>query len=419
MLELPTELVQEIMGNLAYNRPTLMSSALVSPTFRDVCQQMLFVELTFPSILFCDQILLGARILPILKASPRIVSYIQSVSISDGPILQRNYRPVAASRLADDSDFAEVLNLLSLQGRVKNISFSDLRWSKLPSTTRNTICVLCRSRSIQTASIRTSPFQLTGLFGQSLKHLTISLSVSEFCSLLASSPLETATPPSQLQSLHISLCNFPGQSTLTNIVNFLLDPAATIGIHGLRDLYIKRGPMIGGGSDMYDPDAVKRLMSACGSSVETFAFEAHGNPIQQAALDLSLLTNLRKVSICWSDTGRIQGFVQIIEAVPLETPLEILHIHHATLQSYDPVEPIAESWANLDNACARLHEHGHLAKVVFDFPMPYVTALVAQDARDAIANALPRLRGLGILDLWVEAGDLRYDPMPPIKFLSH
>ncbi|TFK28658.1 hypothetical protein FA15DRAFT_507748 [Coprinopsis marcescibilis] len=281
MSELPTELMQQIMGNLADDEPTLMSTALASPTFRDICQQMLFKEIKFTFVASCDQVHPGAKLLPILKASPLIASYIQSVSISDGHIIRRNYRPVAASRLANDSDFAEVLNLLSLQGRVKDISLSNLRWSKLSSTTRNAIFVLCRSRSIQTASIESSPFQLTGLFGQSLKHLTISLSQSESCSLLASSPLETATPPSQLQSLHISLCNYRGQSKLTNIVNFLLDPAATIEIHGLRDLYMYRGSTTGEGSDTYDPDAVQRLLSACGSSLETFTFEAQGNPIQQ------------------------------------------------------------------------------------------------------------------------------------------
>ncbi|TFK28657.1 hypothetical protein FA15DRAFT_753342 [Coprinopsis marcescibilis] len=399
MLELPTELVQQILGNLAHDKPTLMSTSLASPTFRDICQQMLFKEIKFTSAVFCDQILPGAKLLPILKGSPRIVSYIQSVSISDGHIIRQNYRPVAASRLANDSDFAGVLNLLSLQGRVKDISLSNLRWSKLPSTTRKAISVLCRSRSIQTASIESSPFQLTGLFGQSLKNLKISLSVSESCSPLAGSPLEKASPPSQLQSLYISLCNFRGQPKLTKVVDFLLNPAAMIELHGLRDLYINRGSMTGEGSDTYHPDAVKRLLSACGSSLETFTFEAEGNPIQQVALDLSPLTNLRKICIGWSDTGIMRGFTQIIEAVPLETPLEIVHMYHAAMKPCDPVDHIAESWTNLDKACARLHEHGHLAKVLFNSSMHYATTLVTEDARDAIANALPRLRRLEILDI--------------------
>ncbi|TFK28653.1 hypothetical protein FA15DRAFT_665100 [Coprinopsis marcescibilis] len=385
------------MGNLAHDKPTLMTTALASLTFRDICQRMLFTELAITHILFYHQKLPGARLLPILKGSPRIVSYIQSISISGGSPFQLDNRP---SRLAEDSDLAEVLHLLSLQGRVNSISLSDLRWSKLPSTTRNTISVLCRSRSIQKASVRRSPVQLAGLFGQSLKHLTISLSISSLLSLPANSSLELSTPASQLQSLHIVLWRFPDQSKLPEIVDFLLDPTTAIGVQVLRDLRIIQAPapLSGARHGPYDP-SLQRLLSACGSSLETFTFTAPANPVQSVILDLSPLTNLRKIRIFWSDAKMIQGFTQIIETVRLETPLATVCFRHAAVRLC-PLEPMAEYWVNLDKACARLHKHGRLAQVAFDFPeLVDRVASKVEAAHAAIEKALPRVRAAGILYL--------------------
>ncbi|TFK28659.1 hypothetical protein FA15DRAFT_665110 [Coprinopsis marcescibilis] len=72
------------MANPAHDVLTLRSTTLASPTFRDVCQRMLFMEMKFPYISFQRRKLPGAKLLPILKGSPQIVSYIQSVSIDDG-----------------------------------------------------------------------------------------------------------------------------------------------------------------------------------------------------------------------------------------------------------------------------------------------------------------------------------------------
>jgi hypothetical protein len=253
----PPELLLRIFENLREDRATLLSVANASVRFRTAAQQILFSDLVLePRKWSRSPYVPGVRLAKLFKISPRIASYVRGITIVDDPSDTFD----GASWLSRDTALAGAFKSLSLD-KIRRFTLRRgfrTQWLQLNKPIKQAIMTICRSPSLTSLSLFWAPLRLIDLCGPSLRHLNMR-QVDANVDVEHDSP---RTAPIRLQTLRLA-----HDFDLPPLIEFLLDTKTNqIDITGMTKLYVLP-------SQIWDHEEMPRLLKACSSTLEVFAFE--------------------------------------------------------------------------------------------------------------------------------------------------
>lgn len=259
--KLPPELISLIISNFDGNgdRRVLKNICLSSSLLLKSAQSILFRHIHLGPGQWgrdaADTIDYGEKLLELLRKSPRILSYIREVTISDFGQAYSSFE-----WLTKGLKLAEALNMLQVE-RLTSFSFQrhyKAKWLLLCSEVREAVVRLCKAPSLERLSIRTAPLALLGLCVPSLKHFEAgNAEVGEDHQI----PPITRSSCIALESLRLFHV-----FDLDGYVQYLLNPTSHINLSSIQTLDITA-------VIPSDHGHTSTLLKACQHSIKAFRFE--------------------------------------------------------------------------------------------------------------------------------------------------
>ncbi|TFK20394.1 hypothetical protein FA15DRAFT_708151 [Coprinopsis marcescibilis] len=365
MSELALELVEHIASFLEGDVRSLRKASLVSSRFGEPFQKLLFSELRLevesPEYGYLWRSYPGKKLLTLLQ-SPRIGSYVKSITISDGPSYGWGHDH---TWIADDADLPKALRLLPLD-RFTKLTINGVWFGLLPPATKNAIAALCSSPSLVSLFINDAPIDFINFCGPSVVNF-VCRNTDTSLDLLEKRTTECGW---RLQTMalyrHWELCE---------IIGFLMLEPNQVGLVGLKKLHVDISTR-----EWDDYGAVQTLLRHCARTLEVFSFFTYKDDYGSETwncIDLSGLPNLRQLSFCgtysFRSTNRgchpLPKFVKQLAEAASSTLLEHVRIY---MDGFDSVGGVREEDQDQDE----LDGEGFDAKALHPEPWQRLDALL-------------------------------------------
>ncbi|TFK20514.1 hypothetical protein FA15DRAFT_673409 [Coprinopsis marcescibilis] len=455
---IPQELIQRIIQQLASDKHTLKTASLVSPSFREWCQELLFAHLTLT--LKPQEPSRGSpfqNIIDRLEASPTIGACFKSIRIEDS--LYRNTQDALVNDpwvwLLHDKNFPRAFDLIRTESTQKFslavVNFSMLNsgyswWCSLPRRAKAVIARILQSPSLVHIETTYLPPQvaISLCWGNSVKRLDINTPRFD----MASSKDELAIMEDTgggSRRLQLETLAFSGESEryfegLETLINYILDGnrssrACAVNLKVVKKLKVSI-PAV------QEYRLFEKLVSEC-HSLEVLAMDTYcsfSDPqswtTEMQTINFAKCPSLRTLFIRGPRTLEervarpdiLQIVINNLRGMPAANVIEDVHLFFRCIFvgwgrrelafKGDHIDTLCQPrpWSTLDEILSDKVRFPMLRRVKIDLTAGVAAGRLVQgldEMRRRTEELMPNLKGRGLLELnlLVEVEGVEYGPI--------
>ncbi|KAH6904621.1 hypothetical protein BKA70DRAFT_1565606 [Coprinopsis sp. MPI-PUGE-AT-0042] len=356
--ELPSELVREIVSRVS-DVGALQAASLVSPTFREACQERLFYNVNIYKERSrksdTDRHLAG---LEIFRRNRSLLGYIRAIAVQGS-----EDRSICFDSEIIHSSTTELIHLIATSATIHEFSF--VGWDGRTSPEfQHGVVALVRSVHLTSLSLSYAPLELVDLVeSPNLQYLALMLGHRYLHTPLESKLFLEALPPT-LKSQKTRLDSLTITSDMPTI-HFLTENSTTIDLSAVKELKLN--------SSHDSPRGhVPLIIARCAPSLRRLRIAASVN--EQFAPELfSQLSHLEELVVDDQDVTRGNPYVSLpslLEALPTPNSLSCIEIENFyEAEGYYP--GIEAFWYRLDSILANRSRFPRLCMVKFRHTIAY------------------------------------------------